>query len=111
MTLNLSDENFEKEISISQKPVLVDFWMSGCAPCSIISPILDKLTNDFHEKITFAKVNLDAAPQTSQKYGIVVAPTIVLFKEGKAIGSFIGARPELWIREWLDNLTKDNGRQ
>ncbi len=105
--INLTDENFEKEISASEKPVLVDFWMFGCAPCSLISPILEKLSNDFEDKIILGKVNLDTAPRTCQKYGINVAPTVILFKEGKPVSGFIGARPENEIRRRLEENLKD----
>lgn len=111
MILDLTDENFEKEISNSSKPVLVDFWMSGCGPCALLSPILEKLADDFKERIIFAKANLDSAVISAQKYEISVAPTVILFKEGKAVEGFVGARPEEWIRGWLDNLTKNDGKQ
>lgn len=105
--LELTDENFEKEISNSQKPVLVDFWMFNCPPCFLISPILEKIAGDFKEKIILAKVNLDTAPQTTQKYGINMAPIVILFKEGKPISGFIGARPENEIRGWLEENLKN----
>jgi thioredoxin 1 len=106
MILVLTDENFEKEILASPKPVLVDFWMSGCGPCFLISPTLEKISNDLEEKLILAKVNLDVAPLTAQKYGITMTPTIILFKEGKLISGFIGARPENEIRKWLEENLK-----
>lgn len=106
MILALTDENFEKEILTSPKPALVDFWMPGCGPCSLISPILEKLANDFGEKIILAKVNLDVASLTAQKYGITMTPTIILFKGGKPISGFIGIRPEDEIKQWLEENLK-----
>ena len=106
--LELTDENFEKEISNAKKPVLVDFFAIWCPPCSILSPILEKIEEEFKEKVIFAKVNVDAAPKTSQKYGINPIPTVILFKGGKPISEFIGARPESDVREWLkDNLENE----
>lgn len=109
--INLADENFEKEISTAEKPVLVEFWMFGCPPCFLLSPILEKLANDYEEKIILAKVNLDTSPITAQTYGINVAPTIILFKEGKPISGFIGVRSEAQIREWLSVTLKDNEKE
>ena len=104
--INLTDQSFEEVLEKSEKPVLVDFWMSGCAPCFLISPILEKLANDFGEKIILAKVNLDVASLTAQKYGITMTPTIILFKEGKPISGFIGIRPEDEIKQWLEENLK-----
>ncbi|MDP1538423.1 MAG: thioredoxin domain-containing protein, partial [bacterium] len=100
--LVLTDENFEREVSGAKKPVLVDFWMRGCAPCFLLTPILEKLAQEFEEKIIFAKTNLNDIPFTSQKYGITAAPTIILFKEGKPVSGFIGLKPEETIRPWLE---------
>jgi len=106
MTLTLTDENFEKEILNAEKPVLVDFWSFGCAPCFLLSPILDKIAEEFNEKIILAKVNLDTAPKIAQKYGIDKIPTVILFNGGKPISGFIGARPEEEIRKWLEENLK-----
>ena len=106
--LNLTDENFEKEIQGAEKPVLVDFWASWCNPCHVLSPILEKLGEEFKGKIIFAKANVDEAPKISQKFSIDKIPTVILFKEGKPQNGFSGLRSESIIREWLeDNLKND----
>ncbi len=104
MILILTDENFEKEIKKADKPVLVDFWSTWCEPCAILSPILERLAEEYKDKITFAKVNLDAASITAQKFGINRIPTVVLFKDGKPVSGFVGVRPEPVIREWLGKM-------
>lgn len=100
--LNLTDENFEREILASGKPVLVDFWAEWCGPCRVLAPILEKISADFAEKIVVAKVNVDEAPLSSQKYNIAQIPTVILFKEGKSVGGFIGVKTEESIKQWLD---------
>jgi len=100
--LTLTDQNFEQEIKNAEKPVLVDFYTLWCQPCFVLSPILEKLAEEFKNKFILAKVNLDTIPLTAQKYRIERIPTVILFKEGKPVSGFIGVRPEPEIREWLE---------
>jgi len=100
--LELTDENFEKEITNAPKPILVDFWAQWCMPCFVLGPILEKLAEEYGDKLILAKVNLDTAPLISQKYGIEKIPNVILFKEGKPISGFIGVRPEPIIKNWLE---------
>jgi thioredoxin 1 len=102
----LTDENFEKEIKTAGKPVLIDFFAEWCPPCKMLSPILEKLEKDFEEKVVFAKVNVDNCPLIAQQFGINPIPTVILLKEGKQLGSFIGLRPEEEIKNWLENSLK-----
>lgn len=101
--LNLTDENFEKEIQ-GPKPVLIDFWAEWCGPCQMLGPILEKVAEGYQDKIIFAKVNVDAAPLVSQKYQINQIPTVILFKNGQPAANFIGARPEEFIKSWLNEV-------
>ena len=100
----LTDENFEKEIKDAAKPVLVDFWAEWCSPCLVLGPILEKIADEFEEKFIFAKADLNSNPLIAQKYGIDRIPTVVLFKEGKPVSGFSGARPEPVVRELLDKM-------
>ncbi|MBL7142580.1 MAG: thioredoxin fold domain-containing protein, partial [Candidatus Pacebacteria bacterium] len=106
-----TDENFEKEISEAKKPFLVDFWMKGCTPCVLIAPILEKLAEELKEEISFAKVNLNIAPLAVQKYGVNAVPTVILFKEGKPVGGFVGMMPEENIRVWLKENLQEEGEE
>lgn len=113
--LTLTDKNFEEEIKKADKPVLVDFWSAWCGPCATLSPILEKLAEEYEDKITLAKVDLEMAPLTAQKFGISRIPTVVLFKNGKPVKGFIGVKPELVIKEWLEKilgeLVKGGGKE
>jgi len=110
MIINLTDENFEKEIQSAVNPVLVDFFAPWCSPCFILAPIIEKIAADFEGRVILAKANLDEMPQTAQKLGVDRVPIVALFKKGKLISGFVGLRPEDIIREWLENeLKKDDG--
>ena len=103
-----TDEKFEKEINATDKFVLVDFFATWCGPCSVLTPILEKLAEHFEGKIIFMKADVDNIPITSQKFGVEKIPTVILFKNGKPISSFVGLIPENTIKEWLENIIATN---
>ncbi len=104
--INLTDDNFEKEILSFQKPVLVDFWAVWCGPCSVLGSILEKLSEEYKDRIIFAKANIDESPLISQKFNIDRIPNVVLFKYGKVLGGFVGVQPEEAIKGWLERFLK-----
>jgi len=71
-------------------------------PCLMLSPILEKLAKEYNGKFILAKLNVDENRITSQKYGIMSIPSVKLFKNGKVVDEFVGALPELSVREWLN---------
>lgn len=98
----LTPQNLSLKIEHSEKPVLIDFFASWCEPCKILGPILEKVADDYREKIIFFKVNIDEAPALTQKYGIEQIPTVILFKQGKPISGFVGLKDETEIKQWLN---------
>lgn len=107
MEIILTDENFEKKINATDKFVLVDFFATWCDPCSMLAPILEKIEKDLGGKFILMKTNLDGAPLTAQKFGVDSIPTVILFKGGKPISGFVGLRPELIIKDWLEKMFVD----
>ncbi len=105
---DLTDGNFDKEINATDKFVLVDFFATWCEPCSVLGPILERVSGYFKEKVIFMKANVDNVPVAAQKFGAERIPTIVLFKNGKPINGFVGLIPENAIKEWLKNIVKKN---
>jgi thioredoxin len=108
MALILTDENFDKEIQGSVKPILVDFFATWCGPCSVLGPILEKISNELDGQFILAKADLDSAPLTAQKFRVDKVPTVVVFKNGKPISGFVGLSPEKNIKDWLENIIKEN---
>lgn len=112
--IELTDQNFEKEVINNSKLVLVDFYTIWCPPCKVLAPILEKLSQEFKEKIIFTKINIDSNPVVSKQFGIESIPTVALFKNGESLDGFVGAIPEPTIREWLEknlNLLKNNNEK
>lgn len=106
--IEVNDSNFEKEVieRSRQVPVVVDFWAEWCMPCMILSPVLEKLAEEYDSKFVLAKANVDNARIKAQEYRIMSIPAVKMFRNGKVFDEFVGAFPEGQIREWLDKNIK-----
>jgi thioredoxin 1 len=101
--MNIGDGEFSKEVLESDKPVLVDFWATWCAPCRAIAPSVEALASEYKDRVKFAKMNIDDNQNTPQQYGIRSIPTLLVFKGGKVVGQIVGAVPKARIE---DAITK-----
>lgn len=102
--MNMDNRQFENMMN-GEKPVLVDFWAPWCSYCRRIGPAYDKIAEQFAEELVVAKVNIDEVPDLAQAEQIEVIPTLVLYRNGKALGSIVApdskAAIENFIRETL----------
>lgn len=90
MIYHFTDENFNEEVLSSNVPVLVDFYADWCGPCKMLAPVIETLAAEFEGKIKIGKLNVDNAPDTAQKYGIMSIPTLLYFKNGEIVQKTIG---------------------
>ncbi|MDY6933479.1 MAG: thioredoxin [Spirochaetota bacterium] len=104
MVIEITDQNFEKEVLKTDLPVLVDFWASWCGPCKRVSPVVDKLSESYNDKVKFCKVNIEEARDTASKYGIMSIPTLMFFKNGENVDGIVGAVPEEIIKSKIERL-------
>lgn len=104
MVIEISDQNFEEEVLKSDLPVVVDFWAPWCAPCLMISPITEKLSEEFQGKVKFCKLNVDENPRTATKYQVMSIPLLLFFKDGQVVDQSLGAVPERMLRPKVEAL-------
>lgn len=98
--LHLTKENFEAEVMNSDKPVLVDFWASWCGPCRMVLPIIEELAQELTD-IKVCKVNVDEQEELAARFKVMTIPTLMVFKDGKAVSSSAGAKSKAQILEML----------
>ncbi len=91
--VHLSDSNFAGEAA--KYPVLlVDFWAPWCGPCRMVAPVIDQLAREYSGKVVFGKLNVDENPRVAGSFGIQSIPTMMIFKNGKAVDVIVGAMPK-----------------
>lgn len=93
-TFEVTDQSFKDEVLGSDKPVLVDFWATWCGPCKMVAPVLEEIADEHAEKITVAKIDIDANPSTPRDYQVMSIPTMILFSGGKPVKQIVGAKPK-----------------
>jgi len=96
-----TDSNWMTEVEKSRVPVVVDFWAPWCGPCRMVSPVIEKLAGKYSGKVKVVKVNVDDNQALAMRYNIMSIPTIMVFKDGKAVDQAIGAAPSDFYEKLL----------
>ncbi|MBC8093553.1 MAG: thioredoxin [Pseudonocardia sp.] len=93
-TVDVTDATFDADVLKSSKTVVVDFWATWCGPCKMVAPVLDEIAGEHGEKLTVAKLDIDANPETARNFQVMSIPTMIVFQDGKPVKQIVGAKPK-----------------
>ena len=101
-----TEQNFNRDVLESDKPVLVDFWAEWCGPCQMLTPTIEELSLEYQSKVSIGKLNVDNHPSIATKYGVRSIPCLLFFKNGEVQKQIMGSVPKSEIATALDELIK-----
>lgn len=104
MAVEITDANFDEIVMKSDKPVVVDFWAEWCGPCRMIGPLIDEMHSEYEGKALIGKVDVDANPGISAKFGVRSIPTVLFIKNGEVADKSVGAVPKDKLTGKLDAI-------
>lgn len=102
MPIAINQDNFDTIVTQADKPVLLDFWASWCGPCRMLAPLVEELAAEHQDDLIVGKVDVDAAPELAQRFGIVSIPTVILLKDGQPVDKRIGYMPKEELEQFAN---------
>ena len=101
--LNITSLNFENEVLNSDKPVLLDFYANWCGPCKMLAPVLHEIAEENAGTLKVGKINVDEQMELAMRFQVSSIPTLVVFKDGKAVAKSVGYRPKAEIAAMVES--------
>jgi thioredoxin 1 len=101
--LEITSENFDKEVKSSKEPVLIDFWAPWCMPCKTIAPTVEAVARDMKGKLKVCKSNVDESPELATRLSILNIPTLMLFKNGREATRIVGVNSKEAIEKKINS--------
>ena len=83
--INLTDDNFDLEIDKLNTPIVIDFYANWCSPCKMVAPIVEEIAEEYKDKLTVLKANVDSCPNSASKFNVMSIPTLVFMNKDKEI--------------------------
>ncbi|MCX6339758.1 MAG: thioredoxin [Candidatus Aureabacteria bacterium] len=101
LEIKVDDKNFSLEVLESPLPVLVDFFATWCGPCRMIAPAVEEIAREYQGRLKVCTVDIDGAPDSASRYGVLSVPTLILFKGGAEMDRIVGAVPRAAIEKMI----------
>ena len=98
--ISVTKETFHKEVMMSEKPVLVDFWAPWCGPCRMVLPLVEEIAEE-RDDVKVVKINVDEEPELASQFQVMSIPTLMVVKNGEVVSKTMGARPKAQINALL----------
>ena len=105
--IQMTDSLFQTYNSDHRKPVLVEYWAPWCVYCRRITPVMEKVAEQYADTLTVGQVNIDEEPHLATNEQIEVIPTLVLYQNGKALGSIVAPESKSAIDQFIQNTLHD----
>ncbi len=105
--LAVTGGNFDEEVKGSDLPVLLDFWAEWCAPCHMVAPVVESISEKYAGRLKVGKVNVDTEPELAGRFGIRSIPTLLVLKDGDVVQTLVGYQPEETLVKHIDEALGD----
>ena len=106
VAINVSDNDFTREVLASPSPVLLMMWAPWCAYCRMLDPVIDRIAAEHNDRLKVAKLNVDNNPAVCTQYAIQGVPTILMFKNGNLINKMVGVLSKEEIERQLTTVLR-----
>ena len=100
--VKLTDDNFDEEVNVSEKPVLVDYWAEWCGPCKMVGPLVEEIAQEYSDRIKVGKLDVDENQLSASKQNVMSIPTLIIFRDGEVVAQQVGALNKSQLTEFIE---------